>query len=146
MKKGFTLIELLVVIAIIGVLASIVMVSMSSASDKAKDARLKGDLSQVRTLAELVLDDDDTYASTCGAASNGIGGGASSNYDTQLATIQSDIEAQGSTSTCFGDADSYCIEVALLSQSGYFYCIDSTGSAGATDSAACASANSICDL
>jgi prepilin-type N-terminal cleavage/methylation domain-containing protein len=37
--KAFTLIELLVVITIIGVLASIVMVSMSGGTDKAKNAR-----------------------------------------------------------------------------------------------------------
>jgi len=49
-KCSFTLIELLVVIAIIGILASMSLTSLNMVRQKAKDARVKSGLSQVRNL------------------------------------------------------------------------------------------------
>ena len=60
-QRGFTLIELLVVIAVIGLLASIVLVSLGPARGKARDARRAHDITQIELALRLYYDAYDTY-------------------------------------------------------------------------------------
>jgi type II secretion system protein G len=60
-KYGFTLIELLIVIAIIGLLASIVLVSLSSARQKSRISKRAADLKQIQTALELYYNDNAGY-------------------------------------------------------------------------------------
>jgi len=64
-KRGFTLIELLVVIAVIGMLSSIVLVSMGGARKKARDAKRMADIRQISTAMELCFQDS---SAACGGS------------------------------------------------------------------------------
>ena len=60
-QKGFTLIELLIVIAIIGILASIVLVSLSDARKAARDAARMTQLRSIATILDAYYIDHGYY-------------------------------------------------------------------------------------
>lgn len=61
MKKGFTLIELLVVIAIVGILASVIIVSINSSRKKARDSVRVQDLRSIAQALEAYHADNGSY-------------------------------------------------------------------------------------
>jgi len=77
-KRGFTLIELLVVIAIIGILSSVVLASLGTAREKARDATRISDVKNVQLALELYYDSLQAYPpNTVGTANAyGMGGTA----------------------------------------------------------------------
>ena len=123
-RQGFTLIELLVVIAIIGILASVVMVSVGSARNKAKDAGIQANLANTRVQAELSANTIGDYSGVC--------------TDTTVVAMIADAYGQTSTDVpavdtggCNDTAASYCA-AAPLTTAGTFYCVDSLGTSKQT--------------
>ena len=128
--RGFTLIELLIVIAIIAVLAAIVLVSLGTAQQKARDSKRTGDLEQVVKALELYRSNNGVYPPNGGTT---YGGCTSANCLTVLTddlvpdympSIPTDPKA-GNTTTgyryCRADPprDAYQIIVRLEENSSY---------------------------
>lgn len=81
-NKGFTLIELLVVIAIIGLLASVVLASLNTARQKARDARRLTDMKQLQIALDLYYNNNNAYPGNtdndCSGWDTGFNGGPGS--------------------------------------------------------------------
>lgn len=108
-NNGFTLIELLVVIAIIGILASVVIVNLGSARNKAKDSVIKISVSQVRGIAEISRESNGDFDSVC----------AEAEITGKIATSVSDNDG---TLICNDNAAEYCASSIL--NDGTYVCVD----------------------
>jgi len=131
MKKAFTLIELLVVIAIIGILAAMVLVSLSSARQKANDASVKGELSGLRAAAEMVYDRDGDYDNICSSA-DAYTGKIITVLAAKPAALNYDCNpAAGGTA----GVSAWAAKLDLEAKTGTYFCADSTGVAAERTSA-----------
>lgn len=143
-SRGFTLIELLVVIAVIGVLAAVVMGSLRTARNKAKDATLKVSIQEYWKLVSLDFNETGSYANlqpnvwvptvTCNAMT------LSGNYATKARALCNDMITKasdwyGTNSRIYiGNERSlsanFSIMVAL--SDGSFICYGSSGQSNTT--------------
>lgn len=134
LKKGFTLIELLVVIAIIGVLASIVLVSLGNARSSSGDAAVAANLSNIRTQAEIVNSNTNSYATVCTDATVDAALVAARNASGATAVAK---QAIGATTvvTCNSTSAGWAAESPLRSSTvaaPVLRCVDSTGKSATT--------------
>ncbi|HUC87300.1 MAG TPA: type II secretion system protein GspG [Candidatus Saccharimonadales bacterium] len=103
-QGGFTLLELLIVIVIVGILAFLIVPSITSGPQKARDAQRKHDLSTIKSALETYYNDSNSYPSsqatanapTCVASqANCLGNALTGGSTPYLKTIPSDPKNSG---------------------------------------------------
>ncbi|MFA6602052.1 MAG: type II secretion system protein [Candidatus Paceibacterota bacterium] len=154
-KRGFTLVELLVVIAIVGILASIVLVSLQSARAKAKDSHVISAIQQLRVQieTEYTFNYNNSFRASGGVITFG---GSDPNYAILFADLHnntasstaSTTQAAGTTiaagtqpelivvypsgitatgSTINGSIGAYALYGKLSPGNATYFCLDSSG-------------------
>jgi len=144
LNKGFTLIELLVVIAIIGILAALVLVALGNARDKANDARIKSNIGQLRTLAEVHYDSNSASYANFGSCASGTVANCEGDIDASITSLRSDTTDAGGDVNAVSDATSFCVESDLASDDASFVCVDHTGEFKENTASSCAQAGDTC--
>ncbi len=140
---GFTLIELLTVIMIIGILASVILVSMDTARKRAADTTIQNQMGQLRSLAEALYTFEKHYEDfyTVSLEASNTGDGLKFNR------VRDEINRiSGGTFTVKFPADNYreyCMYAPLVRESGVF-CVDSTGDAAIVDTGTNCDSNIMC--
>lgn len=141
-SRGFTLIELLIVVAIIGILSAVVLSSLGSARNKAKDSAIKAQLSQMRSQAEMYADSNSSSygpAFTTGACPT-----ASATTDMFTKTsansglfdlIKGTRDSGSAVVTCGASTTGWAVSAQRVTNTAAYYCVDSTGAVKETTAA-----------
>lgn len=139
LQRGFTLIELLVVIAIIGILAAVVLTSLSGAQEGAQNSNVQQSMGSIRAGAQLSYNENSfSYDAVC-TDGNDVdttldGLDESLNFITDVAL---NADPSDSEIGCNDSATEYAVSAPLLIDGATgteWWCVDSTGFQGAVTS------------
>lgn len=103
-RSGFTLIELLVVISIMAILMALAAVSYTTANQKGRDAKRRGDISSIQKGFEQYFATNNTYDAVAGCTTMGA---STSHFPAGLPKDPKNTSPYTYTYTC--SATAYCV-------------------------------------
>lgn len=124
--SGFTLVELLVIIAIIGLISSILAAGIKGQLDRARDARAKSNMNQLRIEAVEIRQDYGSYDPSILCCD---GPSCKPEVVKNCDEVESLVKIEPVINSTTNE---FCIYVKL--SSGLYFCLDSAGVAGEFDS------------
>lgn len=142
-SRGFTLIELLVVVALIGVLATVVVITLGSAKKTGEDSSVQANLHTVASQAELFFANHNSYLPQGGVAMSAVGacpaydpdGETMFEVDQPMAEALLEAGKNGSGSACHNASNSWAVAIGLKQTAGFSWCADHRGIARAVEAA-----------
>ena len=132
-KSGFTLIELLVVVAIIGIIASVILASLSSTKTKGADVGIKSNLISIRSQAELLYATYGGYGVDATPTAFALGA-CTNTADTLFsngivwAQVSHAMATSGGLESCMSTKNSWAVAIQMKQNSTTSaWCVDSSG-------------------
>lgn len=124
-QKAFTLIELMIVVGIVGILAAIIVGSVSVGRQRARDARRRADMQRIATMFELYYNQNRTYTIAAGHSSSSTGW---FNYEGGAYTMSGArfFKERGFAGELIGDPSGVITAIAGRG-SGYMFVSDANG-------------------
>jgi prepilin-type N-terminal cleavage/methylation domain-containing protein len=135
-QRGFTLMELLVVIAIIGVLAAVVLASLSTSRSKGVDSNIRANLANATSQAQLFNDlaTPNSFEGVCNTVDSTAAGrqvaAAERTYRNAVGTYADTTASTWNTAQCHDSTSAWAAIVPLsASENGSVvaWCVDSSG-------------------
>lgn len=134
----------LIALFFFGVMSALVLVALGNARDKANDARMKSDVGQLRVLAEVFYD---TNNSSYGGFSNCVNNPTvtacgDGEMASNVSALVNDVQEAGGELQVYTTKAEYCISSSLIVEPSMYICADYSGisetsSAGCGNSTAC---------